>query len=259
MEIEDFLRFGHATLAEAGRIAADHFRRPLPAGNKAAGAGFDPVTAADRAVEARIRQRIEAHYPTHGISGEEFGTKAGASAWSWILDPIDGTRSFIVGLPAWGCLLGLLRDGEPTLGFMHQPLLGETFSGDGERAWITQGGKRRPIKVRTNAALADAILGATHPSMFKGAALARFEGLAARTRMLRYGGDCYNYCLLAHGLMDLVVEDDMKPYDILPLVPIVRGAGGQVTDLEGATPRGGMVVAAANQALHQEALDAMRS
>lgn len=258
-EIEDFLRFGHETLAEAGRIAAHHFRRPLAPGNKAAGAGFDPVTAADRAVEAHVRQRIEARYPTHGISGEEFGAKAGASAWSWILDPIDGTRSFIVGLPAWGCLLGLLQDGEPTLGFMHQPLLGETFSGDGERAWITQGGQRRAIEVRTNAGLADAILGATHPSMFKGAALARFEALAARTRMMRYGGDCYNYCLLAHGLMDLVVEDDLKPHDILPLVPIVRGAGGWLTDLEGATPRGGrMVVAAANQALHREALDAMK-
>ena len=246
-------------MAEAGKIAVSHFRRPLAALNKAEGGGFDPVTEADRAVEAHIRERIEERYPDHGVTGEEFGAKTGASAWSWILDPIDGTRSFLVGLPAWGCLLGLLRDGEPILGFMHQPVVGETFSGDGECAWIDRGGGRRPIRVRAKARVADAILGATHPAIFKGAALLRFEALAARVRMMRYGGDCYNYCLLAHGLMDLVVEDDMKPYDILPLVPIVRGAGGLVTDLEGATPRGGdMVIAAANQALHREALEAMR-
>ena len=230
----------------------------MTAGNKAAGEGFDPVTEADRAVEARIRERIEQRYPDHGITGEEFGVKTGASAWSWILDPIDGTRSFIIGLPTWGCLLGLLRDGEPVLGFMHQPVVGETFSGDGDRAWIDRGGGRRPLRVRTDARLGDAILAATHPAMFKDAALARFEALAARVRMTRYGGDCYNYCLLAHGLLDLVVEDDMKPHDILPLVPIVRGAGGLVTDLQGATPGGGMVVAAANQALHREALQAIR-
>ena len=230
----------------------------MTVGNKAAGEGFDPVTEADRAVEARIRERIEERYPDHGVTGEEFDAKTGASAWSWILDPIDGTRSFIVGLPTWGCLLGLLRDGEPVLGFMHQPLLGETFCGDGEGAWIDRGAGRRPIGVRTNARLGEAILAATHPSMFQDAAAARFEALAAQVRMTRYGGDCYNYCLLAHGLLDLVVEDGMKPHDILPLVPIVRGAGGLVTDLQGATPSGGMVVAAASQALHQEALQAMR-
>ena len=230
----------------------------MTVGNKAAGEGFDPVTEADRAVEARIRERIEKCYPDHGVTGEEFGPKTGASAWSWILDPIDGTRSFIVGLPTWGCLLGLLRDGEPVLGFMHQPLLGETFSGDGEGAWIDRGAGRRPIRVRADARLAEAILAATHPLMFRDAATARFKALAARVRMTRYGGDCYNYCLLAHGLLDLVVEDDMKPHDILPLVPIVRGAGGLVTDLQGATPSGGMVVAAASQALHREALQAMR-
>ena len=230
----------------------------MTADNKAAGEGFDPVTEADRAVEARIRERIEKRYPDHGITGEEFDAKTGASAWSWILDPIDGTRSFIVGLPTWGCLLGLLRDGEPVLGFMHQPLLGETFSGDGEGAWIDRGAGRRSIRVRTDARLGEAILAATHPSMFRDAAVARFEALAARVRMTRYGGDCYNYCLLAHGLLDLVVEDGMKPHDILPLVPIVRGAGGLVTDLQGATPSGGMVVAAASQALHLEALQAMR-
>ena len=253
------MKFGHETLAEAGKLAASHFRQPLTADNKATGGGFDPVTEADRAVEARIRERIEERYPAHGIIGEEFGDKAGASAWSWILDPIDGTRSFIIGLPAWGCLLGLLRDGEPVLGLMHQPVVGETFSGDGQHAWIDRGDGRRSIKVRANARLGDAILAAAHPAMFRDAALPRFEALAARVRMMRYGGDCYNYCLLAHGLLDLVVEDDMKPYDILPLVPIVRGAGGLVTDLQGATPKStGMVVAAANQALHREALQAMR-
>jgi len=245
-------------LALAGRIAAAGFRHPAAVADKRGDRAFDPVTDADRRVEAAIRDRIAERFPTHGIQGEELGDKPGTAAWTWVVDPIDGTRAYIAGLPVWGCLLGLLRDGEPVLGWMHQPVVGETFFGDGHQAWVTSNGTRTIIRARADAAMADAVLAATHPAMFQRQSRQRFESLAARARMTRFGGDCYNYCLLAHGLIDLVIEDDLRPHDILPLVPIVRGAGGVISDLAGETPRGGLVVAAANPRLHAAAVRAMR-
>ena len=256
-EIDDYLAFAHDVLADAGTIAARHFRASTPADNKRGAGGYDPVTEADRGVEARVRQRIADRFPDHGIVGEEYGVTTGSSGWSWIVDPIDGTRAFVMGLPVWGCLLGLLRDGAPVAGLMHQPVLAETFSGDGQGAWVVRGGERRRIRVRAEAALEDAVLAATHPELFGTVDLARYEALGRRVRLMRYGGDCYNYCLLAHGLVDIVVEDRLNPYDIQPLVPIVRGAGGIVTDGAGETPREGFVVAAASGDLHRQALEAM--
>lgn len=256
-DTDEYLAFGREALAVAGRIAATCFRTSLTIENKVAG-GFDPVTAVDRLVEAAIRERIEARFPSHGIVGEEHGVKQGSSAWRWIIDPIDGTRSFIIGLPVWGCLLGLLRDDEPVLGFMHQPVVGETFFGDGTSAWVESAGVRKEIHASRNTSLQAANLCATHPDMFTAAVQPRFRQLAAEVRMTRYGGDCYNYCLLGHGLVDLVMEDKLKPYDILPLVPIVRGAGGCITDLAGELPRGGVALAAATETLHAAALQAVR-
>ena len=260
--LDEYRAFGQEVLERAGRIAAADFRRTdvvADVADKSDGGAFDPVTGTDRRVEAAIRDRIAARFPDHGIYGEELGDKPGTAAWRWIVDPIDGTRAYIAGLPAWGCLLGLLRDGEPVLGWMHQPVVGETFCGDGREAWVSgNAATTATIRARGSAVLADAVLACTHPAMFQGQARQRFERLAERARMTRFGGDCYNYCLLAHGLIDLVVEDDLRAHDILPLVPIVRGAGGVVSDLSGETPRGGLVVAAANARLHAEALRAMR-
>ena len=256
-EIDDFMAFGRDVLNVAGRLAAARFRTSLAVDDKSATGGFDPVTEADRLVETTIRERIAERFPDHGIVGEEHGVVRGSSAWRWIIDPIDGTRAFMIGLPVWGCLLGLLRDDEPVLGFMHQPVVGETFYGNGANTWIERAGTHKEIRARRTAPLHEAVLCATHPDMFRGAVRPRFELLASSVRMTRYGGDCYNYCLLAHGLVDLVVEDRLKPYDILPLVPIVRGAGACVTDLAGQTPHGGLVVAAANVPLHEAALRMM--
>ena len=256
--LDDYLAFGHEALTAAGRIAAADFRRPSVVTDKGAGGAFDPATATDRRVEAAIRARIEARFPAHGIRGEELGDKSGASDWQWLVDPIDGTRAYLAGLPVWGCLLGLLRTGEPVLGWMHQPVLGETFSGNGRGAWLVDRGQRTALRARSGATMDDAVLAATHPAMFSGDAWRRFERLAAAVRMTRFGGECYNYCLLAHGLIDIVVEDDLQPHDILPLVPVVRGAGGVISNLAGDTPRGGMVIAAANERLHEAALRAMR-
>ena len=258
MEIDQYLAFGCDVLSQAGRIAAAGFRQPNPITDKAIGHGFDPVTAVDRRVETAIRERIAERFPNHGIQGEELGEARGASAWSWVVDPIDGTRAYIAGLPTWGCLLGLLRDGEPVAGWMHQPVVGETFFGDGKRAWLANERGRAAIRTRSNATLADSILAATHPGMFDALGRPRFDSVAAQVRLTRFGGDCYNHCLLAHGFVDLVIEDDLKAHDILPLVPIVRGAGAVISNLAGATPRGGMVVAAANAPLHEYALGVMR-
>ena len=258
MALHDYLVFGHEVLAQAGRIAAADFRRPAAIADKGGDGVFDPVTNTDRRVEAAIRDRIAERFPTHGIHGEELPDQPGTAAWTWVVDPIDGTRAYIAGLPVWGCLLGLLRDGEPRLGWMHQPVVGEAFSGDGDRAWVTRGGVGTAIRARADATLADAVLAATHPAMFATPKTRRrFESLAARVRMTRFGGDCYNYCLLAHGFIDLVIEDGLQPHDILPLVPIVRGAGGVISDLAGKTPRGGLVVAAANARLHAAAVRTM--
>lgn len=270
MELDEYSAFGHEVVAAAGRIAAAGFRRVGTVHDKAKdarrftaslgrGGAFDPVTEVDRRVEDAVRARIAERYPHHGVVGEERGVAAGSSAWSWVVDPIDGTRAYIAGLPTWGCLLGLLRDGEPMLGWMHQPVVGETFFGDGDRAWVARDGGRVGLAARAAVTrLPDALLAATHPAMFAAAARRRFDVLAGRVRQTLFGGDCYNYCLLAHGLLDLVVEDDLKPHDVLPLVPIVRGAGGVVTDLDGATPRCGVAIAAGNAALHRQALAIMR-
>jgi myo-inositol-1(or 4)-monophosphatase len=255
-EIAAALEFAASLMPEAGRIALAHFRRPIAVDDKRSDGRFDPVTEADRAIEALLVERIRARYPDHGIVGEEHGSHAGSSRWSWIIDPIDGTRAFISGVPAWGTLLGLRLDGEPVAGLVHQPYLGETFAGSAEGGWFEHAGQRRALATRADARLADATLYCTHPSMFANAAnLAAFERVAARVRLARFGGDCYSWCLLALGCIDLVIEDTLQPYDIQPLIPLVASAGGVVTHARGGpATAGGFVIGAANPGLHAEAL-----
>jgi myo-inositol-1(or 4)-monophosphatase len=250
------LEFAASLMPEAGRIALAHFRRPLDVEDKRSDGQFDPVTVADRAVESLLVERIRARYPDHGIVGEEHGSLAGSSRWSWIIDPIDGTRAFISGVPAWGTLVGLRDNGRPVAGLVHQPYLEETFAGSAAGGWFEHRGERRALGARADARLADATLYCTHPSMFASAAhRAAFERVAARVRLARFGGDCYSYCLLALGCIDLVIEDTLQPYDIQPLLPMVESAGGVVTAANGGDPcGGGFVVAAANATLHAEAL-----
>jgi myo-inositol-1(or 4)-monophosphatase len=244
----------------AGGLALAAFRRPIAVENKQGGAGFDPVTAADRAVEAAIRAGLARAWPDSPILGEEEGFTPGTSEWSWIIDPIDGTRAFISGVPAWGVLLGLLRDGRPVGGIMRQPYLDETFAGGPAGAVLRRAGAETPLRTSGRTALGEAILYATHPDMFAAASDREgFARVAAAARMTRYGGDCYSYCLVAMGFVDLVIEGGLQPYDILPLVPIVTAAGGLVTGLDGRPPlSGGTVVAAATPELHARALALMR-
>lgn len=230
--------------------------------------GFDPVTEADRAVEIALRDGLSALFPDHSILGEEFGVTepdpANPARYRWTIDPIDGTRAFITGQPMWGALVGL-QDGErPIAGWMHVPPLGETVVGttigdgmDGCR--LITADWEREIGVSGLTDPADAVMLSTDPTMFApGEQTERYNRLRDRVKLTRYAGDCLNYGLVAMGLADLVVENGLAPYDIIPLIPIVEAAGGIVTDLDGNTPMaGGYVVAASSPELHAAAIDAL--
>lgn len=263
-ERADLLAFAIEIAREAGQVTLPHFRQALDVENKLADGDYDPVTVADRAAEELLRDRIEATYPDHGILGEEFGHREG-NGLTWVLDPIDGTRAFISGFVHWGMLVALYDGRQPVLGVLHQPFLGETFSGDGEVAHYERFGAgsqaRRVLRTRACATLGEAAIGTTHPGCFPDPEdWARFESLSGRCRMLRYGGDCYGYAMVAMGQLDLVVETALNAYDIQALIPIVRGAGGVVTSWEGGDPSlGGSAIAAGDPRVHEQALEHLRS
>ena len=194
------------------------------------GEGFNPVTQADRESEAVMREMIDTRFPTHAILGEEQAVANAGASMRWILDPIDGTRSFVMGLPLWGTLIALYDGNTPLLGIMDQPFVEERFEGSPQGSFRIRGGVRTPMKTRNCRDIREAVLGATDPAMFSGRA---FENLAKQAKMRRFGGDCYLYCALAAGWVDIVVEADLRYYDVLPLVPIVTGAGGIITDWSG--------------------------
>ncbi|MEJ1160190.1 histidinol-phosphatase [Prosthecomicrobium sp. N25] len=242
----------------AGRAILPHFRTAMAVEDKtAAGSGkaYDPVTIADRAAEAAMRALIGLHHPSHGILGEEFGPERTDAEHVWVLDPIDGTRAFISGLPVWGTLIGLTRDGVPNLGMMYQPFTGERFAGDGRRAWYRGPDGTRTLRARPCAELSDAVLFTTTPALFKGAAREAYDRVESRVRLARYGCDCYAYCMVAAGHVDVVVETGLQAYDIVPLIPVIEGAGGIVTDWAGnPAPQGGSVVASGDRRLHAQVL-----
>jgi len=260
-ELDSYITFGRSLVDEAGAIALKYFRTTVEIENKKEDGNFDPVTRADREVELFIRQRISSKFPGHGIVGEEFGKVNSDNPTVWIIDPIDGTRTFMSGMTGWGILLGLMENGQPIIGFMHQPYLEETWVGTPEGASMTRRGETRALTTSATESLSDSVLYCTHPEIFRSKQrLSNFKNLASRVKLMRYGGDCYAYCLLAMGFVDIIVEDDLQPYDILPLVPIIEAAGGVVTDIEGNLPhQGGLVVTAANKHLHDQALEYMRS
>jgi len=255
-EAADKLQVCSQLLIVAGRIALRYFRTDLAADNKLRDGRYDPVTRADREVEAFLRQRLREHYPAFGVIGEEEGITPGNGEDNWIIDPIDGTKAFISGLPTWGMLLGWLHGRSAVAGLMYQPFTDELYVGSRAGAFLHRAGGRKPLQARQDAVLEDAILYCTHESMFVDPKhLAAFREVAGRVRLQRFGGDCYAYCMLALGLVDLVIEDTLQAYDIVPLIPIIEGAGGVVSDAAGnSAVDGGFVVAAANPQLHRQAL-----
>ncbi|MEN9874263.1 MAG: hypothetical protein RL186_1160 [Pseudomonadota bacterium] len=248
------LAFAHK-LADAARTAiAPFFRMNAKIDNKAS-VGFDPVTEADRAAETAMRQLIQAHRPDDAIIGEEFDDRAGHSGWTWVLDPIDGTRAFIAGTTTWGVLIGARYDGKPCVGIMDQPFADERWAACPSRGFWSRGRARVPLMTRKPVPLDQAIVATTDPFLFEGPSFERFMALRAATRLTRYGLDCTAYALLAHGQIDLVVETDLKDVDIAALIPIIEVAGGIVTDWQGRhNPHGGNIIAAGCPDLHAKAL-----
>jgi histidinol phosphatase-like enzyme (inositol monophosphatase family) len=255
----EFVMFAHDLADNAGSVILPHFRGAGAVCNKAEQA-FDPVTEADRAAERIMRGMIQEAYPDHGIHGEEFDDVPSNGPYRWILDPIDGTRSFIIGLPAWGTLIGLAAESGPVVGMMDQPYVRERFWGSKAGAYFRGGHGERQIHTRACASLAEAVLTATAPDLFKNGEAERFQSLSRRVRMTRFGGDCYLYCLLAMGLIDIVAEANLKAFDIAPLIPIIQAAGGVVTSWEGGDPaNGGCILAVGDPALHDAAMRALES
>ena len=258
MTVIDFTAFIGRLATSSGETILPFFRTSLSIDNKSSAQEsreFDPVTEADRAAEAVMRRLIKANFPQHGIVGEEFGNEREDADYVWVLDPIDGTKSFIAGFPIWGTLIALLHKGTPVFGMMHQPYVGERFSGDSGSAHYKGRSGERKLQVRRCASLRDATLFTTSPLLMNGSDRGAFDRVQAAVRLTRFGGDCYSYCMLAAGHLDLVVETDLKPYDIAALIPIITGAGGIVTTWEGKPAQnGGRIIAAGDARVHEAAI-----
>ena len=216
------------------------FTRGIISENKNVGGHYDPVTKADRDAELLLRAEIEAHFPADGIVGEEFENKSGDSEWSWCLDPIDGTRAFVAGVHVWSTLIAISFRDEPIIGLIDHPALGERYLGAPGRAWRETKGETTALKTRMCAVLPDAILSCTEPlAMFSGAQKTAYEDIRQKTRFSRLGLDAYAYALTAAGRIDLVIEAGLAPYDIQAHIPIIKGAGGAITDWQGGNPKSG--------------------
>jgi myo-inositol-1(or 4)-monophosphatase len=261
----DFIPFVERLASVSGEAIMPFFRHAFALEDKNVGGPFDPVTEADRAAETVMRRLIGQTFPNHGVIGEEFGSIEEDSEYVWVLDPIDGTKSFISGLPLWGTLIGLLHKGTPCYGLMNQPFTRERFYGDGRAAyWTGHNGDRdkttRKLRARPCPGLERATLMTTSPKLIPADLRPRYEALEDKTRLTRYGGDCYAYCMLAAGQIDLVVEAALNIYDIVALIPIVEGAGGVVTSWDGGdASKGGAVIAAGDKRVHEQALEFLRT
>jgi myo-inositol-1(or 4)-monophosphatase len=261
----DFAAFVDELAAVSGETIRPFFRSALGAAgigleNKSSSGGFDPVTAADRAAEATMRTLIKRTFPEHGVVGEEFGAERADAEYVWVLDPIDGTKSFICGMPVWGTLIALTRRGQPIYGMMHQPFIREHFSGDGRGARYRGPAGHRDLRVSPCASLAEAVLATTSPLLMNDADRHCFRRVENAVRLSRYGGDCYAYCMLAAGHIDLVIETELKPHDVLALIPIIEGAGGVITTWDNGRPHnGGRIAAAGDKRVHAQALALLNS
>lgn len=248
---DDLAIFAMRLADVGGALSLKYFRNPLVVEHKE---DTSPVTVADRAVEAAMRERIESAYPNHGIYGEEHGQENLGGANTWVLDPIDGTKSFITGMPTFGTLIAHLEHGVPVVGVVGIPAMDERWLGVAGKASLFNGYACRTSNCQS---LSDANIYATSLDIFDAPGLAAFERVSERAAMRRFGGDCYTYGLLASGHVDAVIEMSLEPYDYMALVPVIEGAGGVITDWQGKPLRegsDGRVIAAASEALHAEIL-----
>ncbi|SDE50808.1 histidinol-phosphatase [Limimaricola pyoseonensis] len=260
-DLHDLVATAHAMADAARPETLRHFRADLAAEDKTAPdeAGFDPVTEADRAAERAMRAVLAERRPDDGVVGEEYGAQAGRSGLTWVLDPIDGTRGYISGTPTWGVLIALCDEDGPFYGLIDQPYIEERFEGGLGQARLSGPRGERALTTRAPRGLDEAVLMSTFPEVGSPAERAGFEAVAARARLTRFGMDCYAYALLAAGQIDLVIEAGLNAYDICAPIAVIEAAGGVVTDWQGGPAyAGGRVLAAANRAIHAEALALLR-
>jgi myo-inositol-1(or 4)-monophosphatase len=256
VSITEFHDFVDRLADAAAKSVLPFFRTRIGTDNKDGGGGFDPVTEADKAAEVVMRRLIAEQFPTHGIIGEEFGNERADAEYQWVLDPIDGTRAFISGLPVWGTLIGLTRNGVAAYGMMSQPFTGERFHGDGQSAHYRGPGGPKRLMTRDCGDLGGATVMTTTPALFGAHERPRYDRVEKAARLARYGCDCYAYAMLAAGHVDVVIESGLKPYDIVALIPIIEGAGGVVTTWDGEpATSGGQILACANARLHRQVME----
>jgi myo-inositol-1(or 4)-monophosphatase len=248
----ELIAFAQELAAAARQETLPRWRDCCAAEDKGDGA-FDPVTEADREAERVMREMIHVRFPDHGVSGEEWGDEPGRCRWSWSLDPVDGTRSFMCRLPTWTTLIALLDEGAPVLGVIDASVLDETYFGRVGEAWLIHSGERAPLRTSGCTDLSEARLSTTDPFLFDDPA--GFERVRRAARVTRYGHDAYGYARVAGGSIDLVIESGLKPHDYNALIPVVTGAGGHIGDWLGGTDfAAGQVIAAATRELYEEAV-----
>ncbi|THD81570.1 histidinol-phosphatase [Aliigemmobacter aestuarii] len=254
-EIDDIIDVAHA-LADAAREATlSHFRTAALTADTKEADRFDPVTVADRLSEERMRAILAARRPQDAILGEEYGARPGTSGLTWVLDPIDGTRSYLAGTPTWGVLISIADEGGPIYGLIDQPYVGERFEGGLGRATMTGPHWTRPLSTRPARPLGEALLMSTFPEVGTPEEGAAFHRLSRQCRLTRYGTDCYAYALVAAGHVDLVVEAGLQAYDVQAPIAVITAAGGVVTDWQGnPAHQGGRILAAANHEVHAAAM-----
>ena len=262
--MSEFELFSHELADASGKVIRKYFRSKMTVEDKA---DESPVTIADRQTETVMREMISVKYPDHDILGEEHGYEATGSRWKWVLDPIDGTRSFVAGMPIFGTLISLLDNDVPQFGIIDIPILRERWLGIRNQESLyypdQQGGTPQLCKVSGKKKIEQSILYSADPAMFNISQKPHFDRIVAQVKMVRYGGDCYSYGLLASGHIDLVVEADLKIYDVMALVPVVENAGGVITDWLGNNSFDddwdGCLLAAASSELHAQALSLLQN
>jgi histidinol phosphatase-like enzyme (inositol monophosphatase family) len=244
-----------------GEVILPLFRVENSLEDKGTPGAFDPVTAADKGAETAIRKLVAERYPEHGVIGEEYGEDRPDAEFVWVLDPIDGTRAFIAGLPVWTTLIGLRFEGAPILGSIGQPYLGELYIGRAGGSRLISRDTTRPLKVRQGIGLNQGIIATTDPhGCFDGSEIGAWRQVRAASRLARTGCDAYAYAMVAAGTVDLVVEAGLKSWDIEAAIPVIEGAGGLVTNWRGdpVGREGGQVAIAGDRTLLDEALVALR-
>jgi len=260
MDASDFLPTAEWLAAAARAETLPRWRTALLADNKAVDGRWDPVTEADREAERVMRELLAAERPDHGVDGEEFAPRLAQGPFTWSLDPVDGTRAFVCGLPTWVTLIALLREGVAAAGVIDAAALDELYVGDGTSAELVGEGQRTPIRTSGCTSLAEARLSTTDPFLFDARGQSAFDRLRTQARTVRYGFDGYAYARLAAGSFDLVVESGLKTFDYNALVPVVRGAGGTFGDWYGGEDyTDGKVIAAASRELYTAAVEVTRS